>query len=78
MTLACVLWFVCFFGTLLSKSETEPALDFPVSEALHSEQVGWVANFRPWVVVAVLLILISYVPRIIGLSRGTLNNAQAY
>ena len=78
MTLACVLWFYCFFGTLLRKSVAEPSLDFPVAEALHKEQVGWVANFRPWVVVAVLLILISYVPPIIGLSKGTFNNAPAY
>jgi cytochrome c oxidase subunit 1 len=78
MTLACVLWFYCFFGTLLRKSVNEPALDFPVAEALHQEQVGWVANFRPWVVVAVLLILISYVPPIIGLSKGTFSNAPAY
>jgi cytochrome c oxidase subunit 1 len=78
MFLACVLWFICFFGTLIGKAVAEGELDFPVSESLHVERAGWVANFRPWVVVAVLLILISYVPPILGLSKGTFNNAPAY
>jgi cytochrome c oxidase subunit 1 len=78
MFLACVVWFYCFFGTLFRKAAAEPALDFPVAEPLHLEQVGWVANFRPWVVVAVLLILLSYVPPIIGLSRGTFSKAPTY
>jgi cytochrome c oxidase subunit 1 len=78
MFLACALWFFCFFGTLLRKPTAEPAWDFPVSEPLHDEQAGWVANFRPWVVVGVLLILISYVPPIIGLGKGTFSNAPPY
>lgn len=78
MFLACVMWFHCFFGTLARKSVEAPELDFPESKALHQKQVGWVANFRPWVVVAVLLILISYVPPILGLSKGTFNDAPRY
>lgn len=78
MFIACVVWFVCFFGTLLRKSVAEPAWDFPVAEPLHRESAGWVANFRPWVVVAVLLILVSYVPPIVGLSKGTFSDAPAY
>jgi cytochrome c oxidase subunit 1 len=78
MALACVLWFVSFFGTLFAKSVAKPELDFPDSEALHSEHVAWVANFRPWVVAGVLLIVISYVPPILGLSRGTYGNAPRY
>ena len=78
MFVACVMWFHCFFGTLFRRSVREPELDFPVSESLHRERLAWVANFRPWIVVAVLLILISYVPPLMGLSKGTFNNAPRY
>jgi cytochrome c oxidase subunit 1 len=79
MFVACVMWFRCFFGTLLKKAVHAPELDFPESEALHQgSSAGWVGSFRPWVVMAVLLILISYVPPLLGLSKGTFNNAPGY
>jgi len=78
MAVACVIWFVCFFGTLLRTAEAEPELDFPESEPLHQEHAEWVANFKPWVVVAVVLILISYVPPIASLGKGTFSEAPRY
>jgi len=78
MALSCVLWFVTFFTTLFGKPDSEPELDFPESETLHRESAGWTANFKPWVVAAALLIVISYVPPLLGLSRGTYGNAPRY
>lgn len=78
MALSCVLWFTTFFRTLFSKSQSEPELDFPEAEVLRHENAGWLANFKPWVVAAALLILISYVPPLLGLSRGTYGNAPRY
>ena len=41
----------------------KPAL--PESEAYHDEDIGVVRNFRPWIVAAVIAILISYIPPLI-------------
>jgi cytochrome c oxidase subunit I len=78
MSLAMLLWFICFFGTLLGSRQSEPSLEFPESEPLHREDVGWMANFRPWIVVAVLLLAVSYVPPLLGLGKGTFSDAPAY
>ncbi|MEM0967713.1 MAG: cbb3-type cytochrome c oxidase subunit I [Verrucomicrobiota bacterium] len=40
-------------------------VEFPVAEPLHDEKVGWVQNFRPWVIAAVLLTVVAYTPAII-------------
>jgi len=37
----------------------------PESEAYHDEDVGVVKNFRPWIVAAVVAILISYIPPLV-------------
>jgi cytochrome c oxidase subunit 1 len=78
MFLACVLWFVSFFGTLFGQSTSEPELDFPEAEALHREHAGWVANFRPWVLAAAVLIVISYVPPLLGVIAATSGRAPRY
>jgi cytochrome c oxidase subunit 1 len=78
MALACVLWFVCFFGTLFSKTTSEPELDFPESEALHHQHTDWLANFKPWVLAAAVLILISYVPPLLGVRAATYGKAPRY
>jgi cytochrome c oxidase subunit 1 len=78
MALAMLIWFVCFFGTLLRKRQAEPALEFPESGSLDQEDPGWLGNFRPWIVVALVLLAISYGPPLVGLSRGTFSNAPAY
>lgn len=60
MTVGMIIYFLIFFGTLLGKMEEEPALDFPISEPYHDENYAVVRDFKPWVVAAVLAVIIAY------------------
>lgn len=66
MTVSACLYFVVFFGTLFRKSTAPSALEFPVSEAYHDERrVAFFDSFKPWLVIMVIIILVSYVPAFI-------------
>lgn len=72
MTIAALLYFIVFFGTVFSKKVAEPVLEFPVSEAYHNERrVEFFDSFKPWLVIMVIVILIAYIPAIIEV----MNNA---
>lgn len=62
MTIAAIMFFTVFFKTLFSKTVNEASIiEFPVTEALHDEKnIGMLQNFRPWIIIAVILIVISY------------------
>jgi cytochrome c oxidase subunit 1 len=78
MVLSMLGYFVVFFSTLLSARSEEPALEFPVAEPYHDEQVGFVRNFRPWVLVAVALVVIAYVPVVYDVTRSTFFGSEGY
>ena len=67
MGLAVLLFFYVLVRSLASARSEQRADSFalPESEAYHDEDVGVVRNFRPWIVVAVIAILISYVPPLV-------------
>jgi hypothetical protein len=49
MSVAALLFFVVFFGTIFSKPREEAVLELPVSQALHDEKrVPLFDNFKPW------------------------------
>ncbi len=62
MTVAAIMFFVVFFKTIFSKRVNEPDLiEFPITEVLHKERnIGIFRNFTPWIVMAVILIAVSY------------------
>ncbi len=66
MTFAMVIYFYVIFATLISKSEFRNSgsvwIKLPISEALHDENVSWVQNFKPWVIAAVVAVVIAYTP----------------
>ena len=65
MFLAVVIFFFVFFGTLFNKKTKESEIDFPESEAYHDEKnIGLVKNLKPWIFVAIFLILVTYIPAI--------------
>ena len=65
MFLAVLVFFFVFFGTIFRKSTKESELDFPITEAYHDEKrIGAVKNLTPWIIAAVILILIAYIPAI--------------
>ena len=72
MTIAGLLYFIVFFGTVFSKKKYPETLEFPVSDSYHEERrVGLFDSFRPWVVIMVVVLLIAYIPAI----RDVMKNA---
>jgi len=78
MTVAMVAFFVVFFATLFGKKQRETAIRFPTAEAYHNEDLGMVRNFKPWVLAAVVLLLIAYVPPIWEAVSGQVKGAPGY
>lgn len=65
MTIACIAFFIVFFRTLFSAKQFESSISFPTSEAYHDEKkIRFVDKFTPWIIVAVIIILIAYIPAI--------------
>lgn len=65
MFLAVISFFVVYFCTLFSAKTSEQEISFPTSEAYHDEKkYGLVKNLWPWIAVAVIVILIAYIPAI--------------
>lgn len=78
MTIAMLLYFVVFFRTLMSSKVREEVVEFPLSEAYHNERAGVFANFKPWIVIAVVLIVATYIPVFNDVARTTAFGAPAY
>ncbi|MCX7929623.1 MAG: cytochrome C oxidase subunit I, partial [Chlorobi bacterium] len=62
----------------LSRRQREAAAEFPLSEAYHDGPAGALLNLRPWLIAAVVLIVIAYTPMVRDVLRGTFNNAPGY
>jgi cytochrome c oxidase subunit I len=67
MTIAAILFFVVFFGTVFSKRKEEPVLEIPVSEAYHDEKrIPLFDRFKPWLVTMAVILIIAYTPALIN------------
>ncbi|MDR0792615.1 MAG: cbb3-type cytochrome c oxidase subunit I [Chitinophagaceae bacterium] len=70
MTFSSLLYFISFFGTVLSKRKHASTIDLPVYEDLHEEKkIPLLLNMKPWVIVMVVLIAISYIPAITQVTK---------
>jgi cytochrome c oxidase subunit 1 len=78
MFAATVFFFVVFFASLLGAKEREPSLELPTAEAYHDNEVSVLQNFTPWVVAAVLLLVVAYVPPIYQVTQERIQGAPAY
>jgi cytochrome c oxidase subunit 1 len=78
MFTAMLLFFVVLVATLLKKRTAEAGLQMPVSEVFHDEDVPAVQNLRPWIVAAVLLLIIAYTMPFLELSRERFEGAPPY
>lgn len=79
MFLSTVLFFINFFTALFAKSKQTPGeIQFPTSEPYHDEQIRWVQNFKPWVIVMILAILIAYVPPLYQILTSNQQKAVPY
>jgi cytochrome c oxidase subunit 1 len=78
MAAALLCFFVVFFATLLAPREREPELRLPTAQAYHDEDLGAVRNFTPWVVAAVLLLAVAYVPPLYEVVTGPTRAVPGY
>lgn len=78
MTVAMIVYFVVFFSTLFSPATVRRPFEIPTAEPLHDEEAPWVQNFTPWLVVAVILLVIAYVPPLYEVLAGPSTPAPAY
>jgi len=78
MFTAMALYFIVFFTTLLSSKTREAALDLPVSEPLHDERVPAVQSFRPWIIAAVILLILAYTAPFYELAKANYEGAPRY
>ncbi len=65
MFIGIVIYIVSFFTTVFSKSrsdEKDAMVTFPISESLHDEPATWLRNFKPYIIIAIILIVLSYTP----------------
>ncbi|HBQ22002.1 MAG: cytochrome C oxidase subunit I [Deltaproteobacteria bacterium GWA2_38_16] len=60
MSLSMVFFFFVFITTLCSKKKMEGHLYFPTSETYYDENISFVQNFKPWIIIAIVLIVIAY------------------
>jgi cytochrome c oxidase subunit 1 len=78
MALSMVAYFGVLFTTLFSRRSVEPILEFPEAEPYHDEDAGFVRDFKPWVIVAVLLCVLAYAPTFYDVSRATFFGSPGY
>jgi cytochrome c oxidase subunit 1 len=72
MTIAGLLYFIVFFGTLFSKQTEEDVLEFPQTEAYHDEKrIAFFDNFRPWLIIMAIIIVIAYTPALMNVDKNT-------
>jgi cytochrome c oxidase subunit 1 len=71
MTIAAILFFVVFFGTIFSKRREEPVLELPVSEILHDEKrIPLFDTFKPWLVAMGVILALAYIPAFMDASKN--------
>jgi cytochrome c oxidase subunit 1 len=78
MFVAMLAFFVVFFASLLSRKVREPSLELPTAEAHHDGELSALRNFTPWVVAAVLLLVVAYAPPIYQVLQNQGQGAPAY
>ena len=60
LVLAALLYFYSVLTVLLEKSQEEATIELPIASAYHNEEAGFVRNFTPWVVAAVVAVVCAY------------------
>lgn len=81
MFIAIVIYIVAFFATVFSKSEAteeEAVVTFPISEPLHDEPALLLRNFKPYIIIALILIALSYTPVLYDVLQATYGGSVPY
>lgn len=64
MTIAVIMYFYVVLKTVFSKQTTNEILEIPLATVLHDENIPIVNTWKPWIIAAVVLSLLSYTPPI--------------
>jgi cytochrome c oxidase subunit 1 len=83
MFVGIVMFVASFFTTVFSKSKPasdpdNPHVTFPISEPLHDEDATWLRNFKPFIIIAIILIVLSYTPVIYDVLQATYDGSPPY
>ncbi|MBL8992946.1 MAG: cbb3-type cytochrome c oxidase subunit I [Spirochaetia bacterium] len=80
MSLSALFYFLVFIRTLFSKKvRTDVGVEFPISEAYHDEKRSPILDsFTPWIVFALILIAVAYVPAIMDAVNNTTELAPPF
>lgn len=80
MGLAVAIFFAVLIRSLLAPSSPAAAEEFalPDAEPLHDEDIPAVKDFTPWVVVAVLMLILAYGPPIAEVVKAGYPGSPAY
>lgn len=80
MALAVLCFFIALVATLLKKGTPQVADQFelPTSEAYHDEDVPAVKNFRPWIIAAIVAVVIAYTPPIVQIVQNNYPGAPGF
>ena len=78
MAISMVAFFWVLGATLLSKRTAEASLDFPTARAYHDEPAGVVGSFKPWLIAAIALLAITYIPPFVQIVRATGSTSSAF
>jgi len=77
MTISVLFFFIALIQCLKARSTDKP-FDLPLSEAYHDEDIGFVKNFKPWIVVAILLCAFAYTYPIYQVMTASDTSAPRY
>jgi cytochrome c oxidase subunit 1 len=78
MAAAMLAFFIVFFATLFGGTTRAPHLELPEAEAYHDEDLGVVRNFAPWVVAALVLLAVAYLPPLYEVIGGPTQAVPGY
>jgi cytochrome c oxidase subunit 1 len=73
-----ILFFLVLVATLLRKQTKPSQLFLPTSEAYHDEPAGAFDRFRPWVIAALLILGVTYIPPFIQIFQSTESTSGAF
>src|SRR6266508_2575421 len=78
MFIAMLLYFIVFFATLAKAKSADGALELPVSELIQDEDVAAVQSLRPWLIGAIILLVVAYTAPFVALARGRYEGTPGY
>lgn len=80
MGISVLIYFIVLVRSLMNETsqEIQDNFELPSSEAYHDENISAVQNFKPWLVAAVIAVLVAYAPPLIQIFQGNYQGAPAY